>query len=220
MRLIVEGLFIKISGVTSEEDALFAIGLGASAVGFEFAPGPRQVPVELVRDTLKRLPFGAVSVGVFRQELPQRVVEVANTLGLSAVQIEGPATLEQLRYVADRVNTVIRTLPSTAAIDDALASAGVDYVLTPESDDHSSLVDALAVFQSRGRTPVIASGGLTPSNVADVVENYPVFGVDARAGVESAPGVKDAVRLGEFIARARWAYEHSEVDRGDDFFAP
>ena len=74
-------------------------------------------------------------------------------------------------------------------------------MLTPESDDHSSLVDALAAFQTRGRTPVIASGGLTPSNVSDVVTNYPVFGVDARAGVESAPGVKDAVRLGEFIAR-------------------
>ena len=38
MRLTSEGLFIKISGVTSEEDALFSIGLGASAVGFDFAP--------------------------------------------------------------------------------------------------------------------------------------------------------------------------------------
>lgn len=220
MRLLVDGLFIKISGVTSEEDALFAIGLGASAVGFEFAPGPRQVSVEMARDTLKRLPHGAVSVGVFRQELPQRVVEVTNTLGLTAVQIEGPASLEQLRYVSDRVNTVIRTLPSSAEVDDALASAGVDYVLTPESDDHSSLVDALSLFEHPGRTPVIASGGLTPSNVADVVQNYPVFGVDARAGVESAPGVKDPVRLGEFIARARWAYENSAVPRDDDFFAP
>ncbi|HEV2427682.1 MAG TPA: phosphoribosylanthranilate isomerase [Acidimicrobiales bacterium] len=220
MRLFVEGLFIKISGVTSEEDALFAVGLGATAVGFEFAPGPRQVGVDMVRDTLKRLPYGAVSVGIFRQELPQRVVEVANTLGLTAVQIEGPTSLEQLRYVADRVNTVIRTVPSSAAIDDALASAGVDYVLTPESDDHSSLVDSLAVYEHPGRTPVIASGGLTPSNVADVVQNYPVFGVDVRAGVESTPGVKDAVRLGDFIARARWAYDNSAVPRGDDFFAP
>ena len=41
MRFNVECLFIKISGITSEEDALFAIGLGACAVGFDFGVTPR-----------------------------------------------------------------------------------------------------------------------------------------------------------------------------------
>ena len=52
MRLRGEGLFIKISGITTEEDALFSIGLGASAVGFEFGP------------TARRISPGAVSGGV------------------------------------------------------------------------------------------------------------------------------------------------------------
>jgi phosphoribosylanthranilate isomerase len=219
MRLTTEGLFIKVSGVTTEEDALFSIGLGASAVGFEFALGPNQVTVTVVQDIVRRLPQGAVSVGVFRQELPQRVVEIANTIGLSAVQIDGPASADELLYISDRVNTVLRTVPAgTTRL--ALAN-GVDYLVLPEADEHEALVEALELIGRAGpRLPIIASGGLTCENVTDVVRRVGVFGVDARGGVERAPGVKDPVLLGEFIANARWAYEHSYVERHFDEWTP
>ena len=219
MRLNVEGLFVKVSGVVTEEDALFSIGLGASAVGFEFGPTPRQISVAAAHDIVRRLPPGAVSVGVFRHEMPERIVEVANTLGLTAVQIDGAASSSQIAYVVDRVATVLRTLPSGAILD-AQRLAGVDYLVLPESDDHDSLVDCLDTFLDETiRIPMIASGGLTPSNVIDVVQNYPVWGVDVRSGVETSPGVKDPVMLGEFIANARWAFENSYVDRHlDDWF--
>ena len=216
MRLFVEGLFIKVSGVTTEDDALFSIGLGASAVGFEFIPGPRQITPSAAHDIVRRLPQGALSVGVFRHETPQRIVEVVNTLGLSAAQIEGSMTSEQLQYVSERVNTLMRTVPASTVIDET-KTAGVDYLLLPETDDHDSLVECLATFLDEAvRIPLIASGGLTASNVVDVVQNYPVWGVDVRSGVESAPGVKDPGLMGEFIANARWAYDNAYVARRFD----
>lgn len=214
MRLNIEGLFVKVSGVTTEEDALFSIGLGATAVGFEFGPTSRQISTAAAHDIVRRLPHEAVSVGVFRNEMPQRVVEVANTLGLSAVQIEGSITADHLAYVAARVHTVIRALPSMTTLDPARHVDGADYLLMPESDDHDSLVDCLELFLDETvRVPIIASGGLNSSNVIDVVQNYPVWGVDVRGGVETSPGVKDPVALGEFIANARWAYANAYVDR-------
>lgn len=217
MRLSVEGLFIKVSGITTEEDALFSIGLGASAVGFEFAPTPRQISVAAAHDIVRRLPYGAISVGMFRNETPRKIVEVANTLGLTAVQIDGALGLEELSYVAERVNTVFRTLPSTTVIDSTLQLAGADYLLLPESDDYNSLVDCLETFLDETlRVPMVASGGLTTSNVIDVIQNYPVWGVDVRSGVEASPGIKDPVLLGEFIANARWAYENTYVERHFD----
>ena len=217
MRLNTEGIFIKVSGVTTEDDALFSIGLGASAIGFEFGPTPRQISVNAAHDIVRRLPVGAVSVGVFRNEMPQRIVEIANTLGLSAVQIDGIVASEELTYVSERVNTVLRSLPSTANHDLISALTGVDYLVVPESDDHYSLMDSLELFSDQEvRTPIIASGGLTPSNVVDIVQNYPIWGVDVRAGVEKSLGEKDPVLLGQFIANARWAFDNSYVERRHD----
>jgi phosphoribosylanthranilate isomerase len=217
VRLAVDGLFIKVSGITSEEDALFSIALGASAVGFEFGATPRQISSAAAHDIVRRLPHGAISVGVFRNEMPRRIVEIANTLGLTAVQIDGVISIEELAYVAERVNTVMRTLPSTTVVDRTLSVAGVDYLLLPESDDYNSLVDCLETFQDDSlRVPTVASGGLTTSNVIDVVQNYPVWGVDARGAVETSPGIKDPVLLGEFIVNARWAYENTYVERHFD----
>lgn len=217
MRLNTEGLFIKVSGITTEEDALFSIGLGASAVGFDFTPTPRQIAVAAAHDIVRRLPAGAVSVGTFRNEMPERIVEIANTLGLDAVQIDGSITSGALSYVAERVNTVMRSLPSTANRDLAVPLPGVDYLVLPSADDHDSLVDCLELFRDESvHTPIIASGGLSASNVVDVVQNYPVWGVDVRSGVEVAPGVKDPVLLGQFIANARWAYDNAYVERHFD----
>ena len=58
-----EDLFVKICGVTTEADALLAVGMGASAVGFVFAPSPRQMAPAAVADIVKRLPHETVTVG-------------------------------------------------------------------------------------------------------------------------------------------------------------
>jgi phosphoribosylanthranilate isomerase len=48
--------------------------------------------------------------------------------------------------------------------------------------------------------PVIASGGLTPDNVADAIRAMHPYAVDTASGTESAPGRKDPVKLEAFFA--------------------
>ncbi len=214
MRFNTEEIFIKISGVTSEEDALFSIGLGASAIGFEFGPTARRITPSVAHDIVRRLPVGALTVGVFANELPQKVVEVTNTLGLSAVQLDGAFSSSALQWIAERVTTVIRSIRRADDLRAAPHVDGVDYFLLPEDDDVYALEDCLEVFADLSiPTPLIASGGLNAANVVQVVQNFPVWGVDVRAGVEVEPGLKDPVQLGEFIANARWAHEHAYVSR-------
>jgi len=69
-------MFVKVCGVTNEDDALLAVAMGADAVGFVFAPSPRQVHPEVVRDILKRLPHDTLTIGVFRNETPERVIDI------------------------------------------------------------------------------------------------------------------------------------------------
>jgi phosphoribosylanthranilate isomerase len=217
MRFDHDGLLIKVSGVTNEQDALLAIGLGANVVGFEFSQGPRQMSSQAVSEIVRRLPVGALTVGVFRGDMPQHIVEVANGVGLSGVQIEGPVSTGALAYVSERVRTVLRMAPSIESAQ--IAAQECDYLLLPEADSRQDLVATLDFFTEYDLfTPLIASGGLQVDNVVDIVQNYPVWGVDVRSGVELAPGIIDAGLMSDFIYNAKWAYENSYVERRHGFF--
>ena len=105
-------LFVKICGITSEADALLAVGVGASAVGFVFAPSPRQMAPAAVADIVKRLPHETVTVGVFRDEAPRRVIDIANQIGLQAVQLHGVESVEDTRWIASRTACTIKAFPA------------------------------------------------------------------------------------------------------------
>jgi phosphoribosylanthranilate isomerase len=207
MRFELDRFFVKICGVTSEEDALLCLGLGASAIGFIFAPSPRQVQPHDVHEIIKRLPPESITVGVFRNERPETVAEVANTIGLTAVQLHGNETRGTVDYVRERVRTVIRALPASSDHVDVADSMGLDYLMIDSDSPGSGVAHDFSVFRRRKfLTPVIAAGGLNPDNVVAVARDLPVWGVDAASGVERALGVKDPIKVAEFIENARWAY--------------
>lgn len=197
---------MKICGVTSEEDALLAVAMGADAVGFVFAPSRRRIAPDVARDIARRLPPEVLTVGVFRDEAPQRVVEVVNAAGLRGAQLHGHETPEQARYVRSRVPFVIQAFRGG---DPALERAGeyrVDAVLVDSASPGSGAVWdwSLAEGAPDGHR-VILAGGLTPANVAAAVERVRPWGVDVSTGVEASPGRKDPVKVRAFVAAARKA---------------
>jgi phosphoribosylanthranilate isomerase len=213
MLLDAEGLFIKVSGLTSEADTLFAIALGANAVAFDFGPTSRQISPTMAHDIVRRLPGGVATVGVFRSEMPERIVQITNTLGLSAAQVEGVLSKASLRYVAARVNTVIRVVSQPHEVYEYEADQGVDYLQLPESDRHEDMLACLSVYDDPLLLRPLIASGLDESSVVGLVQHYDVWGVDALGGIESEPGVKDPVRMGEFISNARWAFDNATVTR-------
>src|SRR4051812_15760921 len=95
-------VFVKICGITNESDALLAVAMGADAVGFVFAPSPRQIAPTVAREIARRLPPEILTVGVFRGESAQRIVEIVNSMGLRGAQLHGRESAAEAKWVADR----------------------------------------------------------------------------------------------------------------------
>jgi len=199
-------MFVKICGTTSEEDALLAVAMGADAIGFIFAPSTRQIAPAIARDIAKRLPPEILTVGVFRDEAPQRVVDIMEFSGLRAAQLHGRELPEQTRWVRQRLPFVVQAFP---AGDRAVLKArdyGADAILLDNPTPGSGQVFdwALASEVPTGLKVIIA-GGLTPENVGGAVGAVQPWGVDVVTGVEKEPGHKDPVKLRAFVAAARAA---------------
>lgn len=207
-------LFVKICGLTTEADALLAVGLGADALGFIFAPSPRQVSPSAVVDIVRRLPHGVLTVGVFRDEAPGRVVEIANRIGLGAVQLHGHETAEESRWVRERVACTIKAFPAGERAIGRFAEFGADYLLIDGEHPGSGEVFDWRVGEGVvDPRRLIVSGGLRPDNVAQAVAHLHPFGVDVCSGVESSPGRKDPRLVQAFVANARQAARALGLER-------
>ena len=200
-------LFVKICGITSEADALLAVSLGASAVGFMFAPSPRQIPVQLAGDIAKRLPEHILTVGVFRNEAPQRVVEAVHAAGLGAAQLHGQETAEDTKWVRARVPLVIKAFRAGERTITRFEEFGADYLMVDGDNPGSGQVFDWRLAEGVvDHQRLIVCGGLRPDNVAQAVEFLRPAGVDVSTGVESAPGRKDPLLMRDFITNARRAH--------------
>src|SRR4051812_7726906 len=180
--------------------------MGADAVGFIFAPSSRQVPPIVVADIVKRLPPEILTVGVFRDDAPARVVEVVHATGLRAVQLHGHETPEQCRWVRERVPFTIRAFAAgDKAVRDA-AEYGADAIhIDAPSPGSGQVFDWSLAAEVPDGQRVILAGGLTPDNVGAAISAVRPWGVDTATGVERSPGRKDPTKLRAFIAAAKAA---------------
>ncbi|MDQ3643053.1 MAG: phosphoribosylanthranilate isomerase, partial [Actinomycetota bacterium] len=216
------GVFVKICGTTSEADALLAVAMGADAIGFVFAPSPRQIAPGVASDIAKRLPSEVMTVGVFRNEAPARVVEIVNGVGLRAAQLHGHETAEQARWIRERVPFVIQAFPAGAPAVAKAPDYGVDVIMLDAPRPGSGQIFDWTLAEVPGGLRLMLAGGLTPDNVTEAIARVHPWGVDVVSGVERSPGVKDPVKVRAFVAAAKSTEEpeyeptaHAPFDQDD-----
>ncbi|HYI60805.1 MAG TPA: phosphoribosylanthranilate isomerase [Acidimicrobiales bacterium] len=212
-------MFVKICGITCEEDGLLAVAMDADAVGFIFAPSPRQIAPVVARDIVRRLPSDIITVGVFRDEAPERVVDIVHSAGLRAAQLSGHESAEATRFVAERVPLVIKAVTAGSPQMTRAADYGTEVLMVDGARPGSGeawdleLLDGLPPGQK-----VLLAGGLRPETVAAAVEQVRPWGVDVASGVErqgGAPGRKDPRKVRMFVANARAAAPAWEPEADD-----
>jgi phosphoribosylanthranilate isomerase len=201
-------VFVKMCGMTSEEDALLAVALGADAIGFVFAPSPRQITPDNARDIVRRLPHEMVTVGVFRNERPEHVVDVVSRVGLSGAQLHGSEPMREVEWVRKRIPFVIRAfVAGDPAVGKIGADAPLDVILLDSPDPGSGRVFDWRLAEGAPSTKrLMIAGGLNPENVGEAIRKVRPWGVDVVTGVEASPGQKDVTKMRRFVNAAHDAF--------------
>lgn len=202
--------WVKICGLTNATDALAAVAMGADAVGFVMAPSPRQVTPGAVREITRLLPREILTVGVFRDQGPDQVIDMCLEAGLQAAQLHGHETPGEAREIRAKVQALIVALPAGSPSIERFDEYEADALLIDGANPGSGEVFDWTLVESvpMGRRLILA-GGLTPKNVGAAVGAVRPWGVDVSTGVERGPGRKDVLKVRDFVRAARAAGERS-----------
>lgn len=199
---------VKICGLTRAEDVRAATEAGADAVGFVFADSPRRISIETAARLSRYVPGGVLRVGLFMDQPRAEIEQVVRSVPLDMLQFHGAETEQQC---------VLFKLPWLKAV--AMQDAGsIERAERDFPRAEGLLLDSHAKGRRGGSGErfdwslsrpsakrIWLAGGLNADNVAEAIRVFRPFAVDVSSGVESAPGIKDAARISDFIRAVRAA---------------
>ncbi|MBD0370602.1 MAG: phosphoribosylanthranilate isomerase [Pyrinomonadaceae bacterium] len=202
-------VLVKICGITNLNDARVAVEAGAYALGFNFyRRSPRYIHPQDARNIVEQLPSNVLAVGVFVNEAePEMVARMAEEANLSTVQLHGDESPEYCRALKSLY--VIKALRvSDVFVPERVLEYETEAILLDAFDSRERggtgrTFDWEIARRVRALVPKLyLAGGLSVENVAEAIEKVRPYAVDACSRLESAPGVKDAGRVRNFISAA------------------
>lgn len=197
---------VKICGVKEVEHVKAAVEAGADFIGLMFAPSKRNITVTQAIELAAHIPQHVKKVGVFVNEDPEIIQQIATQVGLDYIQYHGDETAEQIKAIG---------LPAIKAFSirteedvKRAATYDVDYYLfdAPGTDFRGgsgesfdwTLLDEVDIALDK----VILAGGLNEENVGIAIMLVAPFAVDVSSGVE-VDGRKSSDKIKGFIERAK-----------------
>jgi phosphoribosylanthranilate isomerase len=213
--------WVKICATTNFSDAQASLAAGADALGFIFSPSSRRVEVDQAAEIISSLADEIERIGVFVNETPGQVAEVAEQAGLTGVQLHGDEPAGQMPEYRQAVGQrkIIKTLQASEllkspdglngylrsrhSIDAVLLDAGSPSQRGGTGQTFDWIAAAPIVARVRAQMPVIIAGGLNPENVAEAIRLFAPWGVDVVSGVERETGRKDEAKLRSFVGAVR-----------------
>ena len=194
---------VKICGITRIEDAALAATLGADAIGLIFTPrSPRCLTLAQAVTIRASLPPMVSSVALFMDADAEQVRGIAAALQPDQLQFHGGECDD---WCAQFGRPYLKALPMQDCNDVAGRMADFPRAAGFVLDGH---VAGQAGGQGRSfdwstlprmHRPWLLAGGLTPANVAQALRVARPWGIDVSSGVESSPGIKDALKLQHFF---------------------
>lgn len=200
---------VKVCGITNSEDALFAVRLGAMALGFVFyQESPRFISPEEAGEVIRQIPPFVTKVGVFVNAEADYLKEARDVAGFDVYQFHGDETPEFCAAFAENYIKAVRVkdAESLHAVELYDTDAFLFDTYSPDAYGGTGENFSWDVLSRRKLEDkfVILSGGLNSDNVCDAIRAVNPYAVDVSSGVESSPGIKDHLKLKRFMEAASY----------------
>ena len=195
---------VKICGICDPGGAQAAIEAGADLLGFHFCRSDRRVTPETAKAIVDGLSLRPTIVGVFIDQDPDEVRQIAEFVGLDLLQLHGsePAGYDAGRPVMKVLKVRDGVIPDGDAWPDPVM---LDSWSADQRGGTGQTWDWESARELLGTRRVFIAGGLQPGNVSRVVNEFKPYGVDVSSGVESAVRVKDPDKVRAFVHAVRMA---------------
>ena len=207
---------VKICGVRSADIVMAAAQAGAAYIGLVFFPkSPRYVTPDDARALAIDAPPGLAKVALVVNPDDALLDQITGTVPLDMIQLHGAETPDRVAEVKARTGLPVMKAVGIAGPEDlsALDTYGrvADQLLVdtkpPRDADlpggNGLSFDWSLLSGRRWPVPWMLAGGLTQDNVARAIRVTGARQIDLSSGVETAPGVKDARLIANFIAAAQ-----------------
>ena len=192
-------MYVKICGLRRFDEIETAVDAGADAIGIVLAESPRRVSLDEAVALRAAIPPEVDAVAVFRRPSPE-VLGAVLAAGFDTIQADATWTPPDLGSA--------RWLPALSDGPDlAVRAAGLttETILVdgPFGGGRGVPADADRVAALAAQRSVVLAGGLTPNTVGAAITRIRPHGVDVSSGVERSPGVKEPVKIRDFLAAVR-----------------
>jgi len=200
---------VKICGITNPQDASMAVEMGVDALGFIFAPGPRQITPEKARDIICSIPPFVQTIGVFVDTDHATIRRIIHFCGLDLVQLHGdesPEICDELMPYTIKVFR-LRDESSLGSIKPYCGKVRAilfdTYSETKRGGTGKTSNWGLAIRGKAFGMPIILSGGLKSSNIERAISTVEPYAVDICSGIEDRPGKKNYRLMKELMETIR-----------------
>jgi phosphoribosylanthranilate isomerase len=207
---------VKICGLTSAEAVDAAARAGALYGGLVLHPkSPRNVDMAQAAGLARQMRGKLKVVTLLADPADETLARVVAEVAPHFLQLHGGESARRVAYLRGKFNLpIIKALPVAEASDLAQAAeyeSVADMLMfdakppagAERPGGHGAAFDWKILAGRRFGKPWFLAGGLDPENVARAVELSGAEFVDVSSGVESAPGVKDAARITQFVNAIR-----------------
>lgn len=197
---------IKICGIRRPQDIEYINELGIDYCGFVFAKSKRRVDMEQALSLIQKLSADIKKVGVFVDEDPIVVMEIAEKLKLQVLQFHGHETQAYINKFKGYEIWKALKIKNFESISEMKNYKCEKFLLDNNIAGSGEIFKWELVQQKVKGARVMLAGGLNSENVVQGIMQLEPYGVDVSSGVETE-GVKDYEKIKEFIRKVRVLHE-------------